>query len=137
MKKLAVFTFACALLGSPAHAVVITKNPDQGPFWFPLRNIGTYVYANSFVASISGDVTSLGTCLLDQDGAKGQQVMFDVVGTAGGGGPDMSNLIATTGILNLSLTDALTLYSANTGSSASLAAGQTYWFAADVRGLIS
>jgi hypothetical protein len=129
---------AFALLSTPAFANVITKNPDLGAYWQPLKNegTGTFVYANSFVADSTGSVTALGTWLLDLSGANSQQVIFDVVGS-NGGAPDMSNVIATTGILDLSVLSTLSFFSANTVSSGVLTSGQTYFFAADVRGLIS
>ena len=115
-------------------ADTITKAPDVGPFWVPLSSSGTYVYADSFVAPTTGTVSSLGNWLLDLDGANTQEVIFDVVGTAGGA-PDMSNIIATTGVLDLSLTTTLDFYSASTSSSGTLTAGQTYFLAAHVSGV--
>ncbi len=55
--------------------------------------------------------------------------------SAGGGGPNASSILATTGTLTLDVTGPLSLYSANTISSANLIAGQTYWVAGNERGL--
>jgi hypothetical protein len=119
-------------------AVTVTKDPDQGAFWHPLSpNGGTYVYADSFVAPISGTVSSLGTWLTDQ-GSGGTDVRFQILGSLSGNvslGPDVSNVLATTAVQS-GLTGPLTFYSAATlGGSTPIVGGQTYWFAANVIGL--
>lgn len=126
-----------AALSSVSHgafADVITKAPDLGPLWNPLSTSGTYVYADSFIAPTNGTVSSLGTWLQSTNGDNGNQpINFEIVGTATGGGPDLSNVIGTTGTLNLDVATSLTLYTASTTSSSALTAGDLYWFVADER----
>ncbi|MEX2315827.1 MAG: hypothetical protein WD669_01655 [Pirellulales bacterium] len=133
------FVFASLLLWSvDSRAAVETKFPDIGNFYIPLSpNGGTYVYANSFVAPISGIVTELGMWL-DDNGSGGSSIRFQVLDSLGGNplsGPDTSAVLATTAVLG-PFTGSLALYTApETGSSASLIGGQTYWFAGNVVGL--
>ena len=117
-----------------ALAGEITKPPDQGPFWYPLGPDGTYVYANSFVADVSGPVDELGTWLLAQDGpGNGPDVRFEVWGSIGddpANGPDAGSVLAGTGSLSFGGTDTLDFYAAPAQFSESLDAGEVYWFVA-------
>jgi hypothetical protein len=114
----------------------ITKSPDQGPFWFPLSTAGSFVYADSFVAPVSGPVTDIGIWLTNSTGdTSAQPLVFEVLGSAGGGGPDTTNVLATTGALTLDVTTSLSLFSESTTSSVNLIAGDTYWVAGDEVGL--
>lgn len=136
MKKQSAVTSivaACLISSTFAQAsVTITKSPDLGPFWFPLSTAGSFVYADSFVAPISGPVTDIGLWLTNSAGdTSAQPLVFEVVGSAGGGGPDPTNVLATTGALTLDVTSSLSLFSESTTSSVNLIAGDTYWVAAD------
>src|SRR5262245_8807142 len=56
----AMLAFACA---APA-STLISKPPDVGPFWNPVGNNGSYVYADSFICPpVDTFVTGLGTWL--------------------------------------------------------------------------
>lgn len=123
------------LTAATGRAAIITKSPDQGPYWSPLSTNSTYIYADSFVAPTSGDVSSIGIWLTNNGGdTSAQPIVFDVFGSAGSG-PDPSKVIATTGLLSLDVTGTLNLFTASTTSSQSLVAGQTYWVAGDEVGL--
>jgi hypothetical protein len=127
---------AIALLASSVHAqTVLTKDPDIGPFWQPLSpNGGTFVYADCFIAPAGVDVWPhvLGTWLNTQTPPP-PSVRFEIWGDAGG--PNASNVLATTGTLNPSPTG-LELISAPVQAGAQqLVPGNLYWFAATVVGL--
>ena len=130
---------ACLLTAPAAQAdTIITKSPDLGPFWFPLQTKPSFVYADSFVAPTSGTVSSIGIWFNDYQGdTSAQPIVFEVVGTASGpgGGPDTTDVLATTGVVTLDVTGPLSLYSATTTSSLDLVAGDTYWVAASEVGL--
>ncbi|MEO8813434.1 MAG: hypothetical protein ABI376_11050, partial [Caulobacteraceae bacterium] len=128
----------CLVSATVAHAsATITKSPDLGAYWHPLSGDGnpTYVYADSFVAPISGAVSNIGIWLANYAGdTSAQPVTFEVLGSSGGGGPDASAILATTGVLTLNVTGSLSLFSASATSNFNLVAGQTYWVAGDERG---
>jgi hypothetical protein len=128
---------ACLISSTFAHAsVTITKSPDLGPFWFPLSTSGSFGYADSFVAPSSGPVADIGLWLTNFSGdTSSQPLVFEVVGSAGGGGPDTTDVLATTGALTLDVTSSLSLFSESTTSSANLIAGDTYWVVGDEVGL--
>lgn len=115
--------------GSAAHAdVVLTKSPDLGPYWHPVSDHSTYVYTNSFVAPVTGTVTSLGTWLVTASaGTAPSTIVFEVFGNASGA-PDPTSVLAQTNALAFTL-DTLTFESAAPTSSVVLTAGETYWFA--------
>ena len=140
MKKQALLAGAiglCLMSATVAQAsVTVTKAPDLGSYWHPLSGDGnqTYIYADSFVAPVSGTVSNIGIWLANNSGdTSAQPVTFEVLGSSGGA-PDASNILATTGVLTLDVGGSLSLYSANTTSSFNLVAGQTYWVAGDERG---
>ena len=133
---LATLSGLCLATAMGTQAQTLTKHPDQGPYWQPLSTGGTYIYANSFVAQATGTVSNIGIWFDNAGGdTSAQQVVFEVFGGADGGGPDASNVLATTGVLTFDVTGPLALYAANTISSLNLVAGQTYWVAGDERGL--
>src|SRR5207249_1320390 len=95
MKKTLLILTSAFALQTVSFAVTTTKPPDVGPSWHWLRpNGGTYVYADSFVAPISGDVTSLGTWLGAQFEDPTTTLLFQVWGSVGNNaasGPDAAN----------------------------------------------
>jgi hypothetical protein len=127
-----------------ASGVLITKSPDWGPWWYPLtpqtQGGGAVVYANSFVAPISGSVTALGTWLSTMiDGVNtydpATAVKFEVWGSYLGG-PDYTGpgLCATTGPIS-GMQGVLTYHLFDQVNSIKpLVADQTYWFVASVVG---
>lgn len=120
-------------LSSSLLAVEITKTPDLGAFWNPLSPGGTYVYANSFVAPVTGTVTSLGLWMNTMIEDASTAVTLQVWGGTILDGPDYAQVLASTaGVSGMS--GPLALYTANTISSSVLTAGQTYWFAATAVG---
>ena len=121
---------------SPVSGTGVAKKPDLGPYWSIMSTGGTYIYANSFVAPISGKVSNIGIWLSKVSGdTSAQPIKFEVMGSAAGGGPDSSDILATTGTLALDVTNSLDLFSAGATSSSALVAGQTYWVAGDEVGL--
>lgn len=132
-RTLVSFAVACAA-SSVAFAGTITKSPDLGPYWSPLSSSGSYIYADSFVADVSGSVTSLGTWLLNGS----SNLLFQVYGSIGGNaaaGPDSSNIFATTGTVTGQTYDSLTFVDGGLVTDiADLIAGQTYWFGASTVG---
>lgn len=124
---------AALVLAGGAHAAVIEKGPDAGPFWQPLSPTGTFIYANSFVAEDSGAVTDLGFWARGSGGTPGSsQVVFEVYGA--GPAPDSTDVIAQTARIDVALGSTLDFYSAPTLFGAALTPGETYWFAANVIG---
>jgi hypothetical protein len=135
LNRLAGAAISLILAANAASATTVTKSPDLGPYWNPLSTSGTYIYADSFVAPASGTVSSIGIWLTNLSGdASAQPIVFDVFGTSGGG-PDPSNVLASTGLLSLDVPGTLTLFNETTTSSLTLTAGDTYWVAGDEVGL--
>jgi hypothetical protein len=133
--KLFAGLLVCLASTNLAFAGVITKTPDLGNYWSPLSaNGGTYIYANSFVADSSGNVTGLGTWL----NRGGSDLVFQIFGSIGDNpaqGPDSSNLLATSSILSGLYFESLTYVNGGPVTSfANLIAGNTYWFAASTVG---
>lgn len=114
--------------GTSANAVSLEQFPVSD-YWFPVGPVGTTVYANSFVAPVSGNVTGLGTWLNTLVADATTTLKFQIWGSVGGNpasGPDVSNVLATTADLS-GFSGPSSFYSgAATGS---VLAGQTYWFA--------
>ena len=123
----ALVTIAAA---QSAMAGTLTKSPDLGDYWNPLSSGSTYVYADSFVAPASGVVSDLGVWL---NGGSSQYVL-EVLADTGGSGPNGASILANTGVQQSSF-NSLTYVDFATTFSASLVAGQTYWFAASTVGL--
>lgn len=154
MSRQIAFLVAIVFAAAAQGQTTIEKPPDQGPFWNPLSpNGGTYVYADCFFAPAGIDihVQEIGTWLQEltegqgvpegsvtQEGFAGggspTSVRFEVWGTAGGGGPDAGNVLATTGSLS-PIPTGLEFFSAPAlpGTQA-LTPGDRYWFAATVVG---
>ena len=116
-------------LTGAAGAATITKSPDLGNYWSPLSSIGTYVYANSFIASATGAVTDLGIWLKGGSSSVVFEILADIAGAPNGAG-----ILTKTAVQSFSL-GALTFEHAAPLSSATLLAGQKYWFAASTVGL--
>lgn len=113
------------------QAITVTKSPDLGAFWQSVSPAGTYVYANSFVATETGFVTGLGTWMNTKVEDVTTELVFHVLGSVGGivaNGPSMSSILATSNAVS-GMSGALSLYSAGMQSSLSLTSGETYWFA--------
>ncbi len=136
-KTLLSLILASAAFATGASGVTITKAPDLGSYWQPLQpNGGTYVYANSFVATETGVVTNLGAWLNALNVDATTEVVYHVLGSIGGlisSGPDMANILATSSAVS-NVSSGLALYDASILSSAQLTSGSTYWFAASVLG---
>ncbi len=149
------FLAAAALLTAPAYALtVIEKPPDLGPFWFPLSpNGGTYVYSDCFIAPAGVDihVQALGTWLMTltqtgpddaltregfvPQGGATPTVRFEIWGdSGGGGGPDASNVLATTGSLSPEPVGLELIAAPVLPGATPLTPGNLYWFAATVVG---
>ncbi len=137
MKKTLLILTSAFALQTVSFAVTTTKPPDVGPSWHWLRpNGGTYVYADSFVAPISGDVTSLGTWLGAQFEDPTTTLLFQVWGSVGNNaasGPDAANVLASSSPVE-GFSGPLTFYSAAALPGISLLGGQTYWFVASAVG---
>lgn len=138
MRKL-ISTSVVAALAGTALAGDITKPPDLGPWWQPLDpDTGTFIYANSFVADETGRVDNLGMWLMQAGNGAGGLIAFEVYASIGGNpafGPDSQNVLASTGLLDIGGGTAnLDFYNAAPISSATLNAGDTYWFGANVIG---
>lgn len=129
-----------ALTVSAGHAGVVTKAADLGPYWHSLGSVpfATGIYANSFVADQAGTVSALGTWLENSD-LGGHDLVFAVLGSIGGSaanGPDVANILATTGVVAGASYGTLTYVDGGAVTSfSSLVSGQTYWFAASAFGL--
>ena len=100
------------LCAGTVSATTLTKPPDIGSFWHPLSSNGTYVYANSFLSIDNGEVTDLGMWLREYF-AGTHEVKFQVLGSVGNNvsnGPDTSNVLASTGILNPAVDNSLNFF---------------------------
>ena len=139
-KRLFLFFAIVATMSSQIAMadVVIEKSPDLGAFWNPLGPDSSYVYANSFVAEETGTVDELNMWLQSNNGpGAGGLVSFNVYGSVDGNpalGPDSTNVIASTGDLDIGGTDTLDKYAAPTLFSGLLTQGETYWFGANAIG---
>ena len=131
MKRLAsaILAIATAVSAGSAGADVITKSPDLGNFWNPLSSTGTYVYADSFIATTTGTVTDLGTWLRGGSSSLVFEILAD-----NGNAPDGSNVLTKTATLSFTL-GALIFEDAAPLTALTLTAGQEYWFAASTVGL--
>jgi hypothetical protein len=126
---------ALGSVAAPASAATITKSPDLGPYWHQLGEGSNFIFANSFVATISGPVTDIGIWLINSAGdTSAQPIAFNVFGSTDGR-PDGENILATTGPMILDVTNTLSLFDEKVTSSADLTLGDTYFVAADVLGL--
>lgn len=135
MRLLSRIILASVLLGASVAAlaadVFVIKLPDLGDYWHPLSNQGgTYVYADSFVAPISGTVSGMGLWL--DGGAPDIQLrILDSIGGDPTLGPDSSALLASSMVLPGQTFSTLTFSGASAiFSPTMLVAGHTYWFAA-------
>jgi hypothetical protein len=135
--KISLKVLASLLLmvtASMAANANVVKQPDLGTYWSPLYpDGGTYIYANSFVADASGTDSNLGFWAANGGGAGKAQVVLGIYGS--GASPDSTNVLARTGVINLTLTGSLQFFDAATLFSSNLSSGTQYWFAADVIGL--
>ncbi|MBW7906796.1 MAG: PEP-CTERM sorting domain-containing protein [Phycisphaerae bacterium] len=133
MRILTCLLSAGLLVAAASAATTISKPPDLGNYWHPVGNAngGTYVYADSFIAP-AGDTTvaRLGTWLdaINYNGGPQHSIVkFQVWGDAGG--PDYSNVIASTDPFSTELTG-LNLHVLDvTSGAAVLNPGTKYWFA--------
>jgi len=131
----------------------IEKPPDLGLYWYPLGNGGTYIYADSFVAPFGDtNVAILGTWLAPlrsaPEGSIGNTlgtgfitgggnsiVRYQVWGTGGNGGPDYTQVLASTDSFAADQAG-LTLYNKPvTSGGGPLVPGTKYWFVATAVGL--
>ena len=94
-KVLFVFAMVSLLAGVAMADNLISKFPDQGPYWNPVGNVPTYVYSDCFFAPGGGNnvAATLGTWL-SPNGSPNAVVKFQLWGDAGG--PDCSNVVAST-----------------------------------------
>jgi hypothetical protein len=128
MKTLPVALILILALAAMAFGdTLISKPPDNGPWWNPIDNDGTYVYADGFYAPGGDDwVTELGTWLEPLGGAPMSIVRFEVWGTIAGG-PDCTNIFATTDPYYTEL-PGLNLHTLPAMGLQPLATGDLYWF---------
>ena len=117
------------LLAAGADAATLTKAPDLGDYWHPLSSWGTYVYADSFIAPVTGSVTDLGTWL----NGGSSSLVFEILAD-GSAAPDGAAILGSTAVLSYT-TDMLTFEHAAPSADITLIAGQRYWFAASTVGL--
>ena len=117
------------LLSAGANAATLIKLPDLGDYWHPLSSWGTHVYADSFIAPVTGSVTDLGTWL----NGGSSSLVFEILADAGNA-PDGAAILVSTDVLSFT-TDALTFEHAAPSAEITLSAGQRYWFAASTAGL--
>ncbi|RXK55222.1 VPDSG-CTERM sorting domain-containing protein [Oleiharenicola lentus] len=111
------------------------ENPVQD-YWNPVSPNGTHVYAQSFVAQASGDVSVLGTWLNTLDYDASTTLKFQILGSLSGNpvlGPTISTVYASTAAIG-SMSGPTSYYSGAATSYTSLVAGQTYWFAINAIG---
>lgn len=112
-----------------AGAATLTKAPDLGDYWNPLSSWGTYVYADSLIAPVTGIVTDLGAWLRGGSSS----LVFEVLADSGNA-PNGAEILASTGVLSFN-NASLTFEHAAPLSPAALIAGEEYWFAASTVGL--
>src|SRR6185503_17180600 len=131
----------------------IEKPPDLGLYWWPLSDGGTYVYSDSFIAPFGDtNVAILGTWLsplrsapagsigntvtgFHPAGSGNSIVRFQVWGTAGNGGPDWTQVLASTDSFTADA-PGLNLYNKPvTSGGGPLVPGTKYWFVATTVGL--
>jgi hypothetical protein len=128
---------AAVLIGLTQGARAATFG--EGPladYWNPVSPLSTYVYATSFVAPVSGDVTSLGTWLNTMTADPLTTLRFQILGSLSGdaaNGPTLGSLLASTVPLG-PFSGPTSFYSGAATSYTSLAAGSTYWFAINAIG---
>jgi hypothetical protein len=153
MKKLFLSGIAVLFVAAVSYAeTTIEKPPDVGPWWHPLSNGGTYVYSDSFIAPFGDtNATILGTWLQvyrgGPSGAIGNTVGNDFIsgggnsvirlqiwGTGGNGGPDYTQVFASTDPFTADL-PGFVLYNRPVTSSSPLVPGVKYWFVATGVGL--
>lgn len=116
-------------LAGAAHATTLTKSPDLGTYWGQLSSKGSYVYADSFIAPVTGTVTDLGMWLKGGSSS----LVFEILADSSNS-PNGASVLATTAAMSFNL-GALTFEHAAPTSSATLIAGQEYWFAGSTVGL--
>ena len=151
MKKLLLCGIMILFVAAVSYAeTTIEKPPDLGPYWYPLSNGGTYVYSDSFIAPFGDtNVTILGTWLMPLKGTpaigntgtgfhpagtNNSIIQLQVWGTDGNGGPDWTQVLASTDPFEA---DALILVLYNrpvTSGGGPLVPGTKYWFVAKAVG---
>ncbi|MES2090412.1 MAG: PEP-CTERM sorting domain-containing protein [Pseudomonadota bacterium] len=137
MKKLfsmaAVAIAAMSMIGT-VSAATLTKAPDMGNYWAPLGNgSATKIYANSFVAPITGNVTELGLWLNQGPSDLTFQIYDSFAGDASFG-PDSTAALVSSAVIPGQMFSSLTYVSATPAIGTTLTAGHTYWFAASAVG---
>ena len=107
--------------------LLISKRPDFGPFWQPIGNSGTYVYADCFIAPAGPNnmVSTLGSWLQPL-GAPNSIVRFEIWGD--GNGPNCGAVLAATASFSTNQAG-LNLHTHPVVSGGGpLTAGVRYWF---------
>ncbi|RYG22374.1 hypothetical protein EON82_17300, partial [bacterium] len=115
---------------SVASAGTVDKQPDLGSYWHHVGSTGTYVYANSFIAPSSTElsVESLGIWLQGGSSELKFQILAD-----NGNKPNGGSILSTSAVSSGSY-GSLTLVTLPM-SSLTLVAGQRYWAAVSAVGL--
>jgi hypothetical protein len=118
-----------------AGAVIIDKVPDQGPYWNPLYEGGTYVYADSFVFNgVNGTAADILGVYLRVDGeGTGSQFRLQLLADQSNA-PNSGSVLATTGVLQTS-SSTLQLVTGTLLTPYSMTSGTRYWVAASTVGL--
>lgn len=132
---LGVLALGASMTSIATADTLISKPPDYGPWWNPIGNSGTYVYANCFIAPAGPDntVSTVGTWL-EPLGSPNSIVRFEVWGDLGGG-PDCHNVIAASDQFSTG-TPGLNLHTLPvTSGGGPLTAGGTYWFVVTAAGM--
>jgi hypothetical protein len=130
MKKLLSIA-ALGAVSAASFAWTLNKTPDIGPWWHPLGQGGTPIYANSFIFNGSaGDSTlsQLGVYLMDMSGGAGGQDLTYYLLADSGNAPSATILSTSVGTVSTNATQ-LTLITANM-TAVNLTPGQRYWVAA-------
>jgi len=135
LRKMGFVAAIAILAGSVQAQTTLTKSPDLGPFWQPLSPLGTYVYADCFVAPAGPDIfpQALGMWLSTIQPPP-PNVRFEIWGDTGGSGPNASNVLATTGSLSPNPTGLEFISAPVLPSALPLVPGTVYWFAATAVG---